>query len=123
MGDGWETRRRRSAGHDWIIVKLATAGMIKRVLVDTCHFKGNYPDSFTLEGAYHDDQSTNNDDDNLAALHWVPLIDNTKLKAHSEHSYQNLLNANHAYTHVRLNIFPDGGVSRLRIFGEAVFKF
>ncbi len=119
MGDGWETRRRRTAGHDWIVVKLAAAGFIKRVVVDTCHFKGNYPDSFTLEAAY-------SDSDNLAALNWVLLIDNTKLKAHSEHVFQQclsdqpLLNDQKAFTHVRLNIYPDGGVSRLRIFGEPV---
>ena len=113
MGDGWETRRRRGPGYDWLIVKLACAGLIKRVLVDTCHFKGNYPDSFTLEAI-----NTNREDITADDLQWQALIPDTKLQAHTEHEYQEaLLNTQTAFTHVRLNIFPDGGVSRLRIFG------
>ena len=113
MGDGWETRRRRGPGYDWLIVKLACAGQIKRVLVDTCHFKGNYPDSFTLEAIHTDREDITADD-----LQWQPLIAQTKLQAHTEHEYQEAIEDTVSqFTHVRLNIFPDGGVSRLRIFG------
>lgn len=115
MGDGWETRRRRGPGHDWLIVKLACAGTVQRVLVDTCHFKGNYPESFTLEGTYTDQPDS---DVALTTLNWVPILAHNKLSAHSEHMYQQTITHNDmVFTHVRLNIFPDGGVSRLRVFG------
>ncbi len=113
MGDGWETRRRRGPGHDWLIAKLACAGRIQRVLIDTCHFKGNYPDSFTLEAT-----RTDRDDITAADIQWTPLISNTKLQAHTEHYFQQEISDKQAlFTHVRLNIYPDGGVSRMRIFG------
>lgn len=121
MGDGWETRRRRTPGHDWLIVKLACPGNIQRVLVDTCHFKGNFPESFTLEATRIDTDRTGFDDQECLSedIHWTPLIERTKLLAHSEHVFQKaLINIDTDYTHVRLNIFPDGGVSRLRIFGN-----
>lgn len=117
MGDGWETRRRRGPGHDWLIVKLACAGTIARVIIDTCHFKGNFPDSCTLEAAC----LTEGEDVNAA--HWQPLLASTKLLAHSEHYFQTeLLNLSDSVSHVRLNIFPDGGVSRLRILGYPAEK-
>ena len=113
MGDGWETRRRRGAGHDWLIAKLACPGRIQRVLIDTCHFKGNYPDSFTLEATV-----TQRDDITAEDIEWQPLLPSIKLKAHTEHYFQQeILDSSSAFTHVRLNIFPDGGVSRMRIFG------
>lgn len=119
MSDGWETRRRRTPGNDWLIVKMACAGNIARVLVDTCHFKGNFPESFSLEGTYIDSNQNPFDDACLSEnTLWTPIIDRSKLLAHSEHVFQQeLINTNNVYTHVRLNIYPDGGVSRLRLFG------
>ena len=111
MSDGWETKRRRGPGYDWVIIKLGTVGDIKRVEVDTSWFKGNYPDSCSLEacnaGPSQDVQS----------FAWQPLLGQTKLQAHTRHYFANeLLNVG-PVSHVRFNIFPDGGVSRLRIFG------
>lgn len=112
MGDGWETRRRRGPGNDWLICQLACPGRIQRVLIDTCHFKGNYPDTFVLEATITDRQDITADD-----IEWVTLIPAQKLKAHTEHVYQKqLLDKATAFTHVKLSIFPDGGVSRMRIF-------
>jgi len=89
------------------------AGQIQRVLIDTCHFKGNYPDSFTLEATH-----THREDITATDIQWTQLIPDTKLKAHTEHVYQQeILDKTQLFTHVRLNIFPDGGVSRMRIFG------
>lgn len=125
MGDGWETRRRRTPGHDWLIVKLACLGHIKRILIDTCHFKGNFPHSFTLEGANIHTGITEFDDQACLGenVEWTPLIERTLLLAHSEHFFQSeLINHQNTFTHVRLNIFPDGGVSRLRIFGLPVLN-
>ncbi len=121
MGDGWETRRRRTPGHDWLIIKLACLSTIQRILLDTCHFKGNFPESFVLEAAKINTPNTSFDDTYCLSgdIEWTPLINRTKLLAHSEHVYQEeLINLHQNYSHVRLNIFPDGGVSRLRIFGQ-----
>lgn len=119
MGDGWETKRRRDPGPDWSIVKLASQGSIEKVIVDTCHFKGNFPDTFTLEGmvSSSDDFSHNQQDDK-----WQPIIVKTKLYAHREHLFlSEIVPANtENFTHVRLSIFPDGGVSRLRVFGKTL---
>lgn len=113
MGDGWETRRRRGPGHDWLIARLACAGQVQRVLIDTCHFKGNFPESFTLEGV-----NTARADITADDVSWRPLLARTRLLAHTEHYFQTeILDNSSLFTHVRLNIYPDGGVSRLRIFG------
>ena len=118
MGDGWETRRRRSPGYDWLIVKLACAGTVARVLVDTHHFKGNYPDSFSLEACYVNPTEQQIDIANDENIEWRTLLASQKLLAHSEHVYRDELeNSEQVFNHVRLKIFPDGGVSRLRIFG------
>lgn len=116
MSDGWETRRRRGPGHDWTIVKLGVPGVIRRVEVETTHFKGNFPDSCSLEGCYA--IGTNSSDPN--ALHnWKELLPRTKLHAHSRRTFGSELAEIVPVTHVRFNIYPDGGVSRLRLFGQA----
>jgi hypothetical protein len=79
MGDGWETKRNRTPNNrDWVIVRLAHKGIIKKALIDTCHFKGNYPDSFTLEGCM-------SESDDLSNAKWTTIIERTKLQAHHEH--------------------------------------
>ncbi len=115
MGDGWETKRRRGPGHDWVILKLGVPGTIHRVVVDTAHFKGNYPDSCSLEAA--DAQSAAANATNAQALAWREVLPQTKLKANYRHELGKLQHSG-VVTHVRFNIYPDGGVSRLRIFGR-----
>jgi allantoicase len=116
MGDGWETKRRRSAGHDWVVLKLGVPGTIRRVEVDTAHFKGNFPDSCALQAASAQNSSV--DAMNASSLSWKEVLPNTKLKADHRHVFTKLHDADVA-THVRFQIFPDGGVSRLRVFGRA----
>lgn len=111
MSDGWESQRRRGPGHDWCIVKLGTAGTITRVEVDTSHFKGNYPESCSLEGGV----SANGE---IGTIQWRELLPMSKLQAHTRHVFTDELSEAGVITHVRLNIFPDGGVSRLRLFGR-----
>lgn len=115
MGDGWETRRRRTPGHDWAVIELATPGTIESVLVDTAHFKGNYPDRCSL-------QATNaaGDDARLmaGAENWPLLMTEQKLEADREHRFSGIIKPHDPVRFVRLNIFPDGGVSRLRLFGR-----
>ncbi|MBZ0205243.1 MAG: allantoicase [Flavobacteriales bacterium] len=128
MGDGWETKRNRTPNNcDWVIVRLAHKGILKKALIDTAHFKGNYPDSFTLEGCSIETTaaSTHRVDPQaeaaaLANAKWRTLIKRTKLQAHHEHLYEKELVCKEAVSHVRLNIFPDGGVSRIRLWGTIV---
>ncbi len=117
MGDGWETRRRREPGNDWIIVKLGAPGLIERVEVDTAHFKGNYPDRCSLQAASVDEGT---DESVIAqALFWDEIMAPQKLKADRIHVFEGAaIRAASAVSHVKLNIFPDGGISRLRIFGR-----
>jgi allantoicase len=115
MGDGWETKRNRTPNNrDWVIVQLATPGNIKRIIVDTCHFKGNYPDTCSIEGILANDNSTVLDD----ASEWTTILPKQKLNADNEHEFVTEINHAGPFSHVRLNIFPDGGISRLRLFGN-----
>ncbi len=112
MGDGWETKRRRGPGHDWIIVRLAARGVIHRIEVDTDHFKGNAPESCSLEvsdaaGIAADQLSS---DDTC----WATLLPRTPLTPDARHRFD--VSAPPA-THARLAIYPDGGIARLRLFG------
>jgi allantoicase len=116
MGDGWETRRKRVPGFDWIVVKLATAGTVQRVEVDTNHFKGNFPDTCSLEGCFLKEDLL--DFANAKDIAWQEILPRTKLQASHRHFYEQELREKGPFTHVRLNIFPDGGISRLRVHGR-----
>jgi allantoicase len=105
MGDGWETKRRRGPGHDWTIVRLGAAGTIRRIEVDTRHFKGNAPGACSLECSA--DGNT-----------WRELLAKTPLQPHARHTFEDQVQAIDDVTHVRFNIFPDGGVGRLRLYGR-----
>ena len=116
MGDGWETARRRTPGNDWVIVALGHPGEISRIVVDTLHFKGNYPDSCSIQAAYV--KGGTDAQIETQSLFWKELLPSQKLEMHQEHEFSEQINAIGPITHVRLNIFPDGGVSRLRLFGN-----
>lgn len=116
MSDGWETRRRRGAGYDWVVIKLGASGTIRRVEVDTSHFKGNFPESCSLEAC--DAAGVVVDDSTIPKLGWQEVLPRTRLQAHTRHFYEEELKQTGAATHVRFNIYPDGGVSRLRIYGH-----
>ena len=113
MGDGWETRRRRGPGYDWAIVRLGHAGILKKIEIDTNHFKGNYPDSASVEGCIAPGASTAA----LGSADWFEVLPRTKLQAHHRHFFSRELRNVRSVTHVRLNIHPDGGVSRFRVYG------
>jgi allantoicase len=113
MGDGWETRRRRGPGHDWAIVRLGAPGVVSRIEIDTNHFKGNYPDSASVEGCLAHGAAL----DALARASWATILPRTRLQAHRRHFFSRELREAGAVSHVRLNIFPDGGVSRFRVYG------
>jgi len=116
MGDGWETARRRGPGHDWVVLALGCAGHVEAVEIDTAHFKGNYPDRATLQAAH----AAEDDIERLVAdsESWPLLLPESRLRPDDRHFFDNDLRHLGPVTHVRLNIFPDGGVSRLRLFGR-----
>jgi allantoicase len=115
MGDGWETKRSRRPGPDWVVLRLATEGTIERAIVDTLHFKGNAPDACAIDVA-----TSAKDPDGASDAGWRPLLERTRLEPHTQHVFEGeLASAAGAATHVRLRIWPDGGVSRLRLFGVA----
>jgi len=109
MSDGWETKRRRGAGFDWCVIKLGSQGNIKRVEVDTSHFKGNYPEGCSIEVG---------SGTNPSEIEWQELLPDAKLQAHTRHVFVDELKDCGAVTHARFNIYPDGGVSRLRLYGR-----
>lgn len=112
MGEGWETRRRRGGGHDWTIVRLATLGRIERAEIDTRHFKGNAPGACSLEATREAGDPT------AAHVHWQALMPRIALQPDTRHVFDQPLAVLEAVAHVRFNIFPDGGVARLRLFGQ-----
>lgn len=116
MSDGWETKRRRGPGHDWVIIKLGTTGVIQRVEVDTSYFKGNFPESCSLEAC----SAVGLPAESLMdpAVAWKTVVPQTRLQAHMLHCFDDEVLDAGTVSHVRLNIFPDGGVSRLRIYGS-----
>jgi len=116
MGDGWETARRRTPGNDWVIVALGHPGEIERIVVDTLHFKGNYPDSCSIQAAFV--KGGTDSQIETQSLFWRELLPNRKLSMHQEHEFVEEIAPLGPITHVRLNVFPDGGVSRLRLFGR-----
>jgi allantoicase len=117
MGSGWETRRSRQPNRDWILIKLATRGVPHVVEVDTNHFRGNFPDRCSIETI---DAPTARITDLIQSQSWVPLLAETKLRASERHFYRDELSNKTVCSHVRLTIFPDGGISRLRIWGASV---
>jgi allantoicase len=117
MSDGWETQRRRGPGHDWAIVKLGVAGTIQRVDVDTAHFKGNFPDGCSIEVC--EAEGSGAEIARLGAANWRQLLARVPLKANRVHVFRQQLHKVGAATHVRLNIYPDGGIARFRVFARA----
>jgi len=114
MGDGWETARRRGPGNDWVIVALGHAGVIDSVEVDTAHFKGNYPDRVSLEAAtFSSDDEAKHD-----SPAWQTLLPEMKLDMDKQHFFEDELQSIGSVSHVRMSIYPDGGVSRLRLHGR-----
>lgn len=115
MGDGWETKRRRGPGYDWVIVKLGRPGLLHEIEVDTNHFKGNYPDTCTIEGCLAPD--TNIDLLTWNSMTWSEVLPRQKLQASHQHLFAAEITGKGPFSHLKLNIFPDGGVSRLRVRG------
>ncbi|MBL7261905.1 allantoicase [Paractinoplanes lichenicola] len=113
--DGWETRRRREPGHDVAIVRLGAPGVIRGVDVDTAFFTGNYPPHAAIDGLAAEGYPAPAE---LAAAEWTPLVPKSPLAGDSRNLFP--VTSDRRFTHVRLTIFPDGGVARLRVHGTVV---
>ena len=111
--DGWETRRRREPGNDWCVVELGVRGVVRGVVIDTAHFRGNHPESASVEAARLDAPT-----DRWETVAWEPLVPRSALEGDSRNEFP--VEDERPWTHVRLSIFPDGGVARLRVHGDAV---
>ena len=113
--DGWESRRKRTSGHDFAVVRLGVPGVIRGVLVDTSYFRGNFPSHCSVEAAALAPQT---DLDSVLKAEWFEVLPKSELKGDSE----NFFNVENpcAFTHLRFHIYPDGGVARLRVYGEVV---
>ncbi len=113
--DGWETRRRREPGHDFVIVRLGVAGIVRGVVVDTAFFKGNYPPEVSVEGTGAEGYPSPAE---LQKAEWVTLVPRSPVKGDAQNPFA--VEVPQRFTHVRLCIYPDGGVARLRVHGEVV---
>ncbi|HEY4183213.1 MAG TPA: allantoicase [Kofleriaceae bacterium] len=113
MADGWETRRRRGPGNDWAIIRLAAAGTIDRLLVDTSHFKGNAPALCTVDGVHAPGVAA----ERLEG--WRPLLA-SPLQPHTRHQFGDELRRIGPVTHLRLSVYPCGGIARLRAWGTLI---
>ena len=101
--DGWETRRRRTPGYDWCIVKLGLPGLIHGVAVDTAYFKGNYPEHCELEACAVDG------DPRVAQLEdhttkWNVLLPKSPLAGDTRNSFP--VTPSNRVTHLRFKIYP-----------------
>ncbi|MBS1552980.1 MAG: allantoicase, partial [Bacteroidetes bacterium] len=112
--DGWESRRKRVPGHDWCIIKLGANGIIKGLDIDTNHFLGNHPPYASVE-AYN---LNDGEDINSDKIIWKEILPKSPVSPGSQNLFA--LNDNGIYTHVRLNIYPDGGVARFRVYGKII---
>jgi allantoicase len=116
MGDGWETRRRREPGSDWCILQLGTLGEVEEIEVDTAFFKGNFPDRCSIQAALVEggtDQSII-----TQSMFWPTLLPEQKLSMDAIHKFKHEVQRIGKISHIRLNIIPDGGISRLRLWGK-----
>lgn len=103
--DGWETRRHRAPDHDWCLIKLGVPGIIRGIVVDTSHFKGNFPEQCSLEASADE-------------RNWTELVSSSTLRGDAKNRFE--IDNPYRYTHLRFRIYPDGGVARLRVHGEPV---
>jgi allantoicase len=116
--DGWETRRRREPGHDWCLIRLGLPGVPRGVVVDTAHFKGNFPEACSLEACAVEGHPAP-DDLFVESVQWNVILPRTRLQGDSLNPFRLDKDFGRA-THLLFRIYPDGGVARLRVYGDVV---
>lgn len=132
--DGWESKRKRTEGHDWCILQLPVACNIRGIEIDTAHFLGNYTPYVSIQGAnnpnlsnlpkYKSKMGNHIEGDDLKKAqeltnHWKKIVKDTKLNAGYEKTRYKYITLNNSkyWTHLRINMLPDGGISRIRVYG------
>ena len=119
MADGWETRRRREPGNDWGVLALSKPAQVDKIIVDTKHFKGNFPHKFSISTAHISDV-----EDSVIledSMSWKKLLDQQKLGMNQIHTFEkNDILHNEPFNHVRIDIYPDGGIARLKFIGKFI---
>jgi allantoicase len=119
MGDGWETRRRRDKGYDWLILNCIKGKRINKIEISTHHFKGNFPSHCSLQATYISNKKSSSSIVKNSKK-WKLLLNKVKLSANKTHNFKNILMKNDKINFIKINIFPDGGISRFKIFGRTV---
>ena len=119
MGDGWETRRRRVKGFDWMILNSLNGKDVEKIEISTHHFKGNFPSHCSLQAAYLPIKKNSKQIVN-SSVKWKYLLRNAKLSANKIHTFKNNLMRKNKINFIKISIFPDGGISRFRIYGKNI---
>lgn len=116
MGDGWETKRRRAPGFDWCILALGQSGSIEKIDIDTAHFKGNYPAQVSIQAVYIEDAT----DPQLIpqSMFWPFLLEAQDMQMDHIHTFLAEILEHEKISHIRVNMIPDGGISRIRLWGK-----
>ena len=117
MADGWETRRSRGKNFDWLIIKFGKSGIIKKLEIETHHFKGNFPDTCSIQTCLIT-KKISNKAVVLKSKKWKTILNKVKLKPHRKHVFTNKIMKKNRVNYLRINIYPDGGISRIRTFGQ-----
>jgi allantoicase len=119
MGDGWETRRRRNKGFDWLILNSIKGKKINKIEISTHHFKGNFPSHCSLQAAFIVNKKSSTSIVK-SSTKWKFLMQKVNLSANKTHKFKNKLMKNNKINFIKINIFPDGGISRFKIFGKSI---
>lgn len=119
-GQGWETRRRRGPGYDWIVVKLGQPCVPEAIQVETEFYRGNFPEACSIDSCFEGEEPEVLFKEDLLTgrIEWRQILPQTELTAHTVHRFERELAGSPMCSHVRLNIYPDGGISRLRVFAK-----
>ena len=118
MGDGWETKRRRTPGFDWCVLALGKNGLIEKIEIDTAHFKGNYPAQVSIQATYVENAT----DPQLIpqSMFWSYLLHPQDMQMDHIHLYIDEILKHEKISHIRVNMIPDGGISRIRLWGKII---
>jgi allantoicase len=119
MGDGWETRRRRDKGFDWLILSSIKGKKIDKIEISTHHFKGNFPSHCSLQAAFISNKKSSSTIVK-SSNKWKFLMNKVVLSANKTHKFKNKLMKDNKINFIKINIFPDGGISRFKIFGKSI---
>ncbi|KAF2747039.1 Allantoicase [Sporormia fimetaria CBS 119925] len=122
--DGWETRRHNQEPFDWVIIKLGVAsGKVAGVEIDTAHFNGNHAPEIAVQGTFATSEADEEKIKSKDYAGWETILDKQECGPNQRQAWMLERITEKAYTHVRLLMYPDGGIARFRLYGNAVPVF